>query len=343
MSPKYDPNPAHHWAILTILAADTTTGVDITITTDKASHLTEYWLLKAPKGLRWHRVIRGVIMYCLKKWKFEKPYTLEQAEPGDTLSHTFHNTPWAVCTKRWFCFAGTIGGAATLPTGPIFKYHHIAPPYGPPVTVKFYPTLGSSGVAADGYVAGWTTTTPTWENVWAGVGTYAYDAQTTTRIRFNCNIPPNEWSDIVRTMLHFNTSAIPVGSLITAAKVRLRYYGKANSGPWSPSLALCVSTDLTPGAITPADYQRSGYPLMANKIPYNSWVGGDHFLQIYPALFNWIIPGGVTKLAVREGNYDLPGINPGWSASKTFNMVFYARDYGETLSPYLEVTYQPLL
>jgi len=217
------------------------------------------------------------------------------------------------------------------------------PAYGPPVTVKFYPTPGSDGVAADGR-ADRTKDKTTWGDIRGGAGTTAFPAIPTSWIGFTCGGDPNTWYILYRTLLHFDTLLLPAGCLIDAAKIGLSGYWKSNTIPSTPSLALVESVDPTPGDITPADYQNLNTAILAPKIAFDDFsdVGWNVF-TLPESSFEFIIRAGITKFGLREGNYDCPNIEPPYNRYKTSTFRVSMRDDIEAHWPYLEVTYRPLL
>jgi len=52
----------------------------------------------------------------------------EQAQPGDTLNHTWYKRDWPPCTTKWLYFWGYITGLISPSTSPLFKYHHPTEP-----------------------------------------------------------------------------------------------------------------------------------------------------------------------------------------------------------------------
>jgi len=57
--------------------------------------------------------------FCFVSYKL-----VEQAEPGDTLIHTFSIPEWEYCQTRWFFFQGTVDGLESPSFTCIFEYHH---------------------------------------------------------------------------------------------------------------------------------------------------------------------------------------------------------------------------
>jgi hypothetical protein len=48
----------------------------------------------------------------------------EQAEPGDTVVHTWVKPDWGYCITKWVYFWGYVAGEVSQSTSPFFKYHN---------------------------------------------------------------------------------------------------------------------------------------------------------------------------------------------------------------------------
>ena len=113
-----------HFAVLDLSYSHTATSVIITCTTNNPCHLTCYYTDQEPVRHATSRVVRGLALpwgayFCFVAWQ-----TIEQIEPGDTLSHTFEIPDWSECQTKWFCFRGTVGGQLSPSASALFKHHH---------------------------------------------------------------------------------------------------------------------------------------------------------------------------------------------------------------------------
>ncbi|MBA7634559.1 hypothetical protein ES703_42145 [subsurface metagenome] len=118
------PPPIEHFAPLDIQYKHYTTAITITLTTGVPCHLTCYYTDKTPLKHPISRVVRGITVpwsthFCFVAWK-----AAEQAEPGDTLYHTFEIPDWTYCETKWFTFRGNISNELSPSIGPTFKHHH---------------------------------------------------------------------------------------------------------------------------------------------------------------------------------------------------------------------------
>ncbi|MBA7590331.1 hypothetical protein ES708_32446 [subsurface metagenome] len=114
----------NNFAVLTIAYSPAPTTLPLSIETNNPCHLTCYYTDKKPGSHRTARNQRGLtlpwgVYYCFVAWQ-----SVEQTEPGDTLTHTFEIPDWSYCQTKWFAFRGTVAGEASPSVSCIFKKHH---------------------------------------------------------------------------------------------------------------------------------------------------------------------------------------------------------------------------
>lgn len=107
---------AHSWLNFTLYVA---------CTTDVPCHMFLRWTDKEEHIHLHSKDVRGETFlgdpkYCFVEWN-----EVEQNEPGDTLSHTFHFSGWFVCARRWWMFRATIAAAESPSTTGIFSAHYL--------------------------------------------------------------------------------------------------------------------------------------------------------------------------------------------------------------------------
>ncbi|MBA7627796.1 hypothetical protein ES703_35265 [subsurface metagenome] len=133
----------HHWALLDLQYTYLDDGFTLVATTDVPCHLfcrmtttppRKHSLPSMRRGLR----ITGDIRFCFVVYEDN-----EQAEPGDTLIHTFVKPGWPVGERRWFYFVGKINNTDSPSETAIFEFHFPAPPPEPPPLVDstLYPVF----------------------------------------------------------------------------------------------------------------------------------------------------------------------------------------------------------
>jgi hypothetical protein len=296
-----------------------------------------------PYKMKVWKLIRGERMFCENVWAMRGATWMSQQEAGYTYVHTWEVLNWSSCFWRYFYFYGVMSGGESKSKSPIFSHHHQDPPYGPPVTVKFYPEAHPEVWAVDGQI-GRTLANSTWTSLHDSAGTEVNDSGGAMIILITSHANPSRWTQIYRCIIVFDTRSIPLGSAIDSAKVSLRKSGGASTAGWPCKYAIFQSWPVNNNALALADYQNTGIPLFSNEVAYADWPSATRkeFNLNYLGL-PWVIPGAVTKLAVRESHYDAKDTAPPWVASKSTYININTRDGGLLISPWLEVTYRPPL
>ncbi|MBA7587982.1 hypothetical protein ES708_30030 [subsurface metagenome] len=114
----------NNFAVLTIDYFHAPDSAIITNTTDNPCHLTCYYTDIKPLRHKTSLTRRGLTLpwgayFCFVAWK-----SVEQMEPGDTLTHTFPFPDWSYCQTLWLAFRGTVAGTLSPSTSPVFEHHH---------------------------------------------------------------------------------------------------------------------------------------------------------------------------------------------------------------------------
>ena len=215
------------WQILTIgysVAGDTIT---ITITTDFPCHLFMRWSLIPPRIHKATEQRRGLSLMTDFYYCFDVYHDNEQEEAGDTTTHTFIKPDWPECMTRYFYFLGTRAGDPSPSESCIFQYHHVPSEYGPPITTDFYSDEHPEITSVDGWTFVFIPDS-TWNFLRNAVGTSASDSASYSFAGYLTSAVPNTFSVIYRSMLLFDTSLIPAGSIIDSVllginPVRIRF------------------------------------------------------------------------------------------------------------------------
>lgn len=335
------PAATYKWACLSISGVDTGAGINLGCTTNHACHLWQYWSPLSPYTTKKGLERRGVVLCFLKNFALKYHYLIEQTEAGDTTTHTFPNTPWTVCTTRWYFFHGKHAGEWSPSNSPIFHIHRTQPP----VTFYFYPNSHPETTSVDGEVIR-SVSAPgnTWTTIRQGGGTTSYDNGTTVTLGFACSGLAGLYYYLRRLIFLFNTTIIPPGSEIVDAKLRLFCTGKTNDGNWTR-----LDAGIFPGnpqsnvALVASDYQRINDTLLSSVILHADMVvNGFNTWTFTESGRSYITPGGITKLSLRFAYYDGAFHDPGWVLNKTGKFFFRTAEFtGLYWDPRLEVTYLP--
>lgn len=113
-----------HFAVLEVSYWYKIASIIITCSTNNPCHLTCYYTGKEPVRHATTLVKRGVALpwgayFCFVAWK-----SVEQQEPGDTLTHTFEVPDWSYCQTKWFTFRGNVAGQLSPSVSALIKHHH---------------------------------------------------------------------------------------------------------------------------------------------------------------------------------------------------------------------------
>lgn len=214
------------------------------------------------------------------------------------------------------------------------------PSYGPAETHYYYPDAHPESTSVDGHA--YRVAAEAWSMLRAGVGTGHTDNYTYLQIYIDCAASANEWAQLRRIIALFDTSSIPLKSRINEAKLRVRVYSASNSiSGATPALAVVTSNPASNTALENADYQALDSTPLTDIL---SWTSGFKTFTFAPSSLSAIIPGGITKLGIREATYDLGGSNPPWQFGGTMHLDVYSSERAASPSadiPRLEVTYEP--
>ena len=149
------------------------------------------------------------------------------------------------------------------------------------------------------------------------------------------------WASLYRSIFLFNTAAL-AGGTVTAAVMRL--FGEANSDNLSisPSVAMYSSNPAANTSVQAGDYDSLGTTLFSDVISYSSlWgTGGYNDFTLNASGMAAVSTSDVTKLGIRNKNYDGDNSEPGWSEAQSYWSVF-GQAKGAGYKPTLTVTYTP--
>jgi len=148
---------------------------------------------------------------------------------------------------------------------------------------------------------------------------------------------------MARSSFTFDTSSIPVGSTINSVALQL-YVTTKNLGGYThtPAFNIFGFSPISDNNVVGADWSHYGTIPFATAITfaslatyaYNTWT----FIAAGLAAIN---AGGVTRLCIRESNYDAPNIEPPMHYWDTWGVDMYAVDAGTSTRPILTIDYTP--
>lgn len=307
--------------------------VIVTITTNAACHLYLRYSDVFPRIHRKGVERRGLVIGWDARYCFAAYQHIEQDEEGDTWTHTFTWPGWENCNTRYFYFWGTMGGQDMVSETPIFWIHYLWPliPGGEAI---FYPILdGWAGRDSAG----------TWAQVHAGIGTYADYVLTDARTSLASHPFQSKWSFFARSIILFDTTSLPPIYGVVSAKLDFISLGGADALGIAPAINVFRSAPLSNSSIVPADYLRLFDVPLATQIEFADWPAEGNLatFTLNAAGLSAIHTASITKLGLREANFDAPDIDPLAGAppnpNKASYMFVYTTEKGTGFVPKLTI------
>jgi len=221
------------------------------------------------------------------------------------------------------------------------------------ITKTFYPDAHPESTSVDGRVIHQVATTGIlWADLVAAVGSGANDGSAYLAIiHMECGSDTDRYAALGRGILLFDTSAIPTGAVIISAILSLYGSGKADNGDptgWLPDINIYAASPALDTQLVAGDFDSLGStPFCDTPIGYNDWnIAGYNDFALNAAGKAAILKTGITKLGVRNANYDVAGVAPTWQYiyggnldSYWFNC--YCAEQGNGYKPKLTITYYP--
>lgn len=202
-------------------------------------------------------------------------------------------------------------------------------------TLTVYPSL-------DGYVIRYNASGEAWAALRDGAGTSAVDdgEDTGAAARISSGSSTDEWTTLARSILLFDTSALGSSVAVTAAVLSLYGYDKQDELGITPSTGIYSSNPASDSALVAADFATLGAEQFSN-FGYANWsTSGYNVFTLNVAGIAAISKTGITKLGVRNPQYDALNVEPdSWSAGRTSYVYFYYNEKGTIYRPKLVITY----
>lgn len=151
----------------------------------------------------------------------------------------------------------------------------------------------------------------------------------------------DKWSTMYRSILVFDTSAIP--SSATISSVILSLYGEAKSDGLSitPDINIYSAAPASSNDLAAGDFNSLGTTAYCDTaITYGNWsITGRNTFTFNATGKAAISKTGATAIGVRNANYDAADSEPSWSSNVNSYLRFYTSEAGEAYAPILTVTY----
>jgi len=211
-------------------------------------------------------------------------------------------------------------------------------------TLTFYPDAHPESTSVDGRVSSGEKLT--WAEAIADAGfEYNDTALELAVVHFDCSSIQDKYIYLVRGIFLFDTSAIPAGATILYAYLWIHGApSKVDTHGWLPDVNVYAAAPASDDALIATDFASLGStPFCDTPIGYNSWLdNGYNIFALNAAGLAAIAKGGITKLGLRNANYDVAGKPPEWVETYGLDacqLVACCAEKGDGYKPKLVVTY----
>lgn len=177
-----------------------------------------------------------------------------------------------------------------------------------------------------------------WGTIRAAAGNDSNQVDPQVCVQFQGDTGSNHWARIIRSQFLFDTSIIGTGHTVVAATLTLIGTAKADALSATPSINVFSSNPASNTSAGLGDYGTIGSTPFATAIPYASWsTSGANIFTLNSSGVAAISITGITKLGVRNPEYDLANVSPTWIASTVSSLTCnFAEHTGTTSDPALD-------
>lgn len=213
-------------------------------------------------------------------------------------------------------------------------------------SLEVYPDPDPETSTVDGYCIDGVNDT-TWANLIAEPGSGRVDNQANSYyILIGASATLNQWSDLERAILLFDTSSLTAGATISGVVMSMYGTGKSNGLSASPTLNVYSSNPASDTALASGDFDSLDSTAFCDSaITYAGYSTTAYNDFTFNASgISAISKTGISKLGIREATYDVGATAPPYVASSTCRFRgYFAEQTGTTTDPKLVVTYSVVL
>jgi len=211
-------------------------------------------------------------------------------------------------------------------------------------TLTTYPDAGNPGTTTHDvdlwrYVAAG----DTWNSFATGNGNGGDQTSTSqSAVYIKSHTTTNLFTENDRAQLLFDTSSITSNGQTFSAVLSIWRSSTFDGGNWAPNMALYSSNPSSNTAFTNSDYENMGSTLLSDDIKELSTLEpvARHYYILNSNGITAVNISGITKLALRNQNYDVANVQPTWISNKfCYININYADATGSVFDPYLLVKY----
>lgn len=202
-------------------------------------------------------------------------------------------------------------------------------------TYTYYPDANPETSSVDGYCT--EVTDAVWDTIRTAAGDDHGDFDNYIYVGYGTTYTVNQYGDLYRGHILFNTADIPDGETITSATLGIRGFSKVGTLTGDFTVNIYESTCNSNTALVDSDYAEVGDTPFSDGVTYADWdTTGYNVFTLNEAGLAFINKTGVTKFSVRIEN-DATGTEPLWDSYKLDWVVGWTAEYGEDYRPYLTV------
>ena len=208
------------------------------------------------------------------------------------------------------------------------------------LTLTAYPDPDPETATVDGYVKR-NIVPGTWSDVRDGAGTDRFDLQTLIRVIFDAAVTTDLWDQLSRGIALFNTAGLGASAVVSAGTLSLWCQQKSDPPAWAPDINIYSSAPGSNTGLAISDYGTLGTTAFSTAKTYAGiTTGAYNDFALNASGLAAIALAGVTKLGIRNANYDVANVSPTWSSNGQSLVDFSTADVaGTTEDPRLVVTY----
>jgi hypothetical protein len=187
----------------------------------------------------------------------------------------------------------------------------------------------------------------TWATLQGEAGNGSTDSATTITIILESHADSSKWKELGRGIYCFDTSSIPASATVTAATFTVYGYNKGDALSITPDINIVSAAPASTTALVDGDFDSLGTTAYCDTaISYANFdvtgFKGQNDFVLNATGRAAIDDAGVTKIGIRNMNYDADDVEPSWSSDEISQFTLYAVDSTtEGTDPALSVTYDP--
>lgn len=209
--------------------------------------------------------------------------------------------------------------------------------------LTFRPDAHTETTSCDGHIIYPATPTISWQELLDKTSAAPYDEDTTSSVSIKNDVyNPGYWVWISRGYVMFDTSELVDNDVITSAYLELYGSSKADIGSIAPNINIYTVTTSGETELINTDFNKAnfGVAICNTPITYSGWsiTGWNRFVLNSDGL-NAISRTGVTKIGIRNANYDVAEVEPSWADTILSSLRWYNADQGVDYAPRLVVNY----